>query len=539
MSQVANRRFPARTRAAVSDAGLAPICSVSCEGMARFARAAALLVATGQIAYGLDPIVLIKNGRVRGSGVPVVSFKGVPYAAPPVGRLRWRPPEEPASWDGIRDATDFGPECPQLRPNGPTSEDCLSLNVWTPARSASDRLPVMVWIHGGGFFGGAGSRAAYDGERLARRGVVVVTLNYRVGALGFLAHPALSKESAHAVSGNYGLLDQIAALRWVQNNIAQFGGDPANVTAFGESAGAYSICILTVSPLAKGLFQRAIMQSLPLMFQPARRLRGWHAALAPAEVQGKKLASDIPALRTIPADQIVTRMAAGPTLSTGTHFYPVVDGWVLPDDPADLVGTPRQARVAVLTGYNADEGTFFLVNAPKTTAEFQSFVRYKFGEAQLQSILTMYPAKTDAEAPAALARFFGDYELIASTVLTAREMARVSQVHLYQFSRVGPPARKLWNGAAHTSDLPYVFDHVTTASDDFDPLDRTISDAIAGAWVRFAKTGDPNGPGLPVWPAYRPPAYQYLNYSDTIAAASGFRETQIEFCRRALEQTRR
>jgi len=246
----------------------------------------ALPIAISQASYGLDRTVITKSGPVRGAGTDVVSFKGIPYAAAPVGQLRWHPPENPSPWSTVRDATQFGPQCPQpqrvipglagARPL-PTNEDCLTLNIWTPARTAADRLPVMVWIHGGGFYVGSGSTPAYDGEALARRGVVLVTLNYRLGALGFLAHPGLSHESARSVSGNYGLLDQIAALRWVQDNIAQFGGNPANVTAFGQSGGAYSICILMASPLAKGLFRRAIMQSLPLMFQPVLRLRTEHA----------------------------------------------------------------------------------------------------------------------------------------------------------------------------------------------------------------------------------------------------------------------
>jgi para-nitrobenzyl esterase len=497
----------------------------------------ALVAAVSEGSYGFDVTVVTKSGRVKGTGVGIASFKGIPYAAPPVGRLRWRPPEAPASWNNVRDASQFGPQCPQPRP-GLSSEDCLSLNIWTPATSAPDHLPVMVWIHGGGFFAGSGSLPAYDGEALARRGVVLVTLNYRLGALGFLAHPALSRESARGVSGNYGILDQIAALRWVQNNIAQFGGDPANVTVFGESGGAYSICVLTVSPLTQGLFRRAILQSLPLMFQPARRLREHHASLASAEEEGQTKVPDVASLRMIGAEQIVKQVAPGPTLSNATHFYPVVDGWVLPNDPADLIGTKRQASAPILIGYNADEGNFFAPDAPKTLAGLQTFVRSKFHDSVLEPILGMYRAKTDADAPGALTRFFGDYELLTSTVLTARAMARVSNVHVFQFSRVGPLSRRLWNGAAHTSELPYVFDHVTSPSADFEPQDKAVSDVMAGAWVTFAKIGDPNGPGLPVWPQYQEPGYRYLNYSDNITTESGFRESQIEFCKRVLKQLR-
>jgi para-nitrobenzyl esterase len=499
----------------------------------------ALVLVIAPASYGLDQTVTIANGRLRGAGGEVVSFKGIPYAAAPVGRRRWRAPEDPAAWRNVRDATQFGPQCPQPQPSGAVNEDCLTLNVWTSARSTSERLPVMVWIHGGGFFRGSGSNSAYDGEALARRGVVLVTLNYRLGALGFLTHPALSRESAHGVSGNYGLLDQIAALRWVQKNIAHFGGDPASITVFGESGGANSICILMLSPLAKGLFHRAILQSLPLMFQPTRRLREVYAGLASAESDGASRVADISVARRMSAEEIVNRIAPAPTLSTGVHFYPVVDGWLLPEDPTVLIEAQGRTLVPVLMGYGADEGIFFLANAPKTVSGFQAFVAHKFPQTPFESILATYPARTDAEAPAALAQFFGDYELLTSTVLTARAMARRGNVYLYQFSRVGPRSRRLWNGAAHTADIPYVFDHVEIPSEDFDPPDKTVSEAMVGAWVHFAKAANPNGPALPEWPRYREPDYRYLNYSDRISTESGFRESEIEFCRSVLEQAAR
>jgi para-nitrobenzyl esterase len=495
----------------------------------------ALVLVIAPASYGLDLTVTTASGRLRGAGGEVVSFKGIPYAAAPVGPLRWRAPGDPAVWDNVRDASQFGPQCPQPQSSGAISEDCLTLNVWTSARSTSQRLPVMVWIHGGGFIRGSGSNSAYDGEALARRGVVLVTLNYRLGALGFLTHPTLSRESAHRVSGNYGLLDQIAALRWVQKNIAHFGGDPSNITVFGESGGAYSICILMVSPLAKGLFHRAILQSLPLMFQPTRRLREAYAGLASAEADGSRVA-DISVARSMSAEEIVNQIAPAPTLSTGVHFYPVVDGWLLPEDPAVLIQSHVRALVPVLMGYGADEGNFFVANAPKTVSGFQAFVAHKFPQTPFESILAMYPVSTDAEAPVALAQFFGDYELLTSTVLTARAMARRGVVYLYQFSRVGPRSRRLWNGAAHTADIPYVFDHVQIPSEDFDLPDKRVSAAMAEAWVHFAKTGNPNGPNLPEWPRYHETDYRYLNYSDRISTDSGFRESEIEFCRRVLEQ---
>jgi para-nitrobenzyl esterase len=287
-----------------------------------------------------------------------------------------------------------------------------------------------------------------------------------------------------------------------------------------------------VSPMAKGLFRRAILQSLPLMFQPAIQLK-------PAEAEEKTKAPDIAALRMGSAEQILKQVVARPPLSAGIHLFPIVDGWLLPKDPADLIGTAQQASIPVLIGYTADEGNFFLGTAPKGISGFQTFVQSKFGAARLESILTMYPAKTDPDASDALGRFFGDYELITSTVLTARAMARVGNVHLYQFSRVGPLSRRLWNGATHTSEIPYVFDHVTAPSADFEPQDKVVSEAMVGAWVRFAKTGDHNASDLPTWPTYREPGYQYLKYSDSIATDAGFREAQVEFCARLLEQLRR
>jgi para-nitrobenzyl esterase len=267
----------------------------------------------------------------------------------------------------------------------------------------------------------------------------------------------------------------------MQKNIAHFGGDPANITVFGESGSAYSICILMVSPLAKGLFRRAILQSLPLMFQPTRRLREAYAGLASAEADGVSRVADIGVARSISDAEIVKQIAPAPTLSTGVHFYPVVDGWLLSEDPAVLMQAQGPTPVPVLMGY----------------------------------------------------------ELLTSTVLTARAMSRRGNVYLYQFSRVGPKSRRLWNGAAHTADIPYVFDHVQIPSEDFDLPDRTVSEAMVGAWVHFAKVGNPNGPNLPEWPRYHEPDYRYLNYADRINTESDFRGSEIEFCRRVLEQAAR
>jgi para-nitrobenzyl esterase len=304
--------------------------------------------------------VQTSSGPVRGAGTDIVTFKGIPYAAPPTGERRWRPPVAPESWTAVRDAARFGPQCPQPKNFAPrgraqaamamppvaSSEDCLTVNVWTPAKSAGERLAVMVWIHGGAFTIGSGSSPRSSAEVLAGRGVVVVTFNYRLGVLGFLTHPALSRESERQVSGNYGVLDQIAALRWVRANIAAFGGDPSNVTLFGQSAGASSAAgVLTVSPLAQGLFHRVIAQSAGTTgtFGPKPRLRASYYGLMSAEAAGESMAADITRLRAMNADEVVDKLPGSPTFSTGWHYSPVIDGYVLPEDPGALLGTSRKA----------------------------------------------------------------------------------------------------------------------------------------------------------------------------------------------------
>ena len=317
----------------------------------------ALTVVHGQAPQPFPTTVQTQSGLVRGSGSVVIAFKGIPYAAPPTGDRRWRPPAAAERWTDVRDATRFGPRCPGTPParlialggpGAPSSEDCLTLNVWTAAKSSGDRLPVMVWIHGGGFTAGSVTSPRVDGTNLARRGVVVVSFNYRLGALGFLAHPALSRESEHQVSGNYGLLDQITALRWVRANIAAFGGNPENVTLFGSSAGASSQGFLMVSPLARGLFHRAIAQSLgSTAAGPKPRLRVPYYGFAAAEAHGLSIAPDIATLRALSADEVLARMP-NDTEALGNIFrriyVPLVDGYVIPDDPAVLMGTNSQSR---------------------------------------------------------------------------------------------------------------------------------------------------------------------------------------------------
>jgi para-nitrobenzyl esterase len=398
----------------------------------------------------------------------------------------------------------------------------------------------MVWIHGGGFNFGTVTLPRLDGTNLARRGVVVVSLNYRLGALGFLAHPALSRESEHQVSGNYGLLDQIAALRWVRANIAAFGGNPENVTLFGSSAGASSQIFLMVSPLARGLFHRAIAQSLGYSaVGPKPRLRVPSYRFAAAEGHGLSLAADIATLRGLSADEVLTRMP-NPSETLGVGLYvPLVDGYVVPDDPALLVGTNNQLKVPLLIGHNADEGLFYVRDLPKTIEDYRAFIRARFPAEFVDKVLARYPAATDADVAMVAPVLETESRFVATAALTARAASKVSAVYMYRFSRVAPSSRSAWGGAAHNSEVPYVFDNTSGDASQFEEIDRTVSGAMAAAWVRFAKTGNPNGGGLPQWPAYRSPDYRLLDFGDAITERSNARSPEIEFFQQAFETMRR
>lgn len=475
------------------------------------------------------------SGLVVGEGGDVCVYKGIPFAASPVGDLRWRPPQPVTPWEGVRLCTNFGPWCPQPKPLmgrelGELSEDCLYLNVWAPARNPTGRLPVMVWIHGGGHTTGSGASPYYDGERLAREGVVLVTINYRLGPFGYLAHPQLSKESERQVSGNYGLLDQIAALQWVQRNIAAFGGDPGCVTIFGESAGAASVCRLMVSPLAKGLFHRAIAQSGGAHGNN-RYLRERRGSLEPMEAIGEQLAAKLgcdkandvlAALRAKSWQQILDAAAPGQGLfGRGVKYGPVVDGWAVPDDPVTLFAAGRQHDVPFLAGSNADEGTVFLQQANVQRVQgYKWLLRLRFG-AEADRVFALFPAERDEDAGPAFARLVGVSAFVAPARFLARSMQRCkSPAYLYHFTRVPPGERAQKLGAFHALELAYVFGTLTDKLA-FDQTDRTLSDTMRKCWTRFARTGDPNGPGLPQWPAYHPEKDELMEFGDAVRVRIG------------------
>jgi para-nitrobenzyl esterase len=447
-----------------------------------------------------------------GGGVRV--YKGIPYAAPPLGRLRWRPPEPVPAWTGVKPSNAFGPNSLQGVVWGDidpfavgVSEDCLYLNVWTPAAPADQaRLSTMVWIHGGGFAAGSGAEPRYDGAHLAARGIVVVTLNHRLNALGFLAHPELTAESAHRASGNYGLLDCVAALGWVKRNIAAFGGDPGKVTIAGESAGSEAVSALMASPLAKGLFARVIGESAAMFPSPTRA----PAPLAKAEAVGVEFmrkvgAKTLAELRAAPAEAI---LAAAPW----PGYRPIVDGWFLPRSPDEIFAAHEQSDVPLLAGWNRDEGfNFTLMQGRDAKRPYPDLVRGIFRE-RTEEALRHYPGgspKADAAAADALG---GDLMIIHPTWawIEAQKRSGRADIFRFRFDRA-PLTPQGWfgerdsreAGAFHAGEILYVFDNLHAFPWLIDDADRALASLASSYWINFVNTGDPNGPGLPHWPSYR------------------------------------
>jgi para-nitrobenzyl esterase len=454
--------------------------------------------------------VATESGRLQGTtnaDRSVVSFKKVPYAAPPIGELRWKPPLRAQDWTGVRRADEFGPACLQTEVFGnlhlrteQSSEDCLFLNVWVPNRNTKTKFPVIVWIYGGGFVTGDSSEPRYDGENLAKKGVIVVIPNYRLGVFGFLSHPELTKESPNKASGNYALLDQVAALQWVARNIASFGGDPDNVTLAGQSAGSFSVSVLMASPLAQGLFQKAIGES-----------GGFYPPLTPlaeAEKTGEEFlrsvgASSIAAMRNKSGAEL---LQAAANYKGGFAFDSTLDGHVLPIDPVIVYKKGRQSRIPLLAGWNADEGKMSFLSAPqKTTAKsFAELANSRFG-ADAAEFLKFYPADSDEQAKTS-AEKLADDDFSGFSTWKWIEMhrktgsSRVYQYHFEQVPAVGPGELV---GSKHSDEIEYVFQTLNSRKGvHWTAMDYELSDMVSSYWVNFAKFGDPNSKASTHWPEY-------------------------------------
>ena len=459
-----------------------------------------LLLSSPAVFSALPQPVSTLDGMLSGEAIEnnITVFRGIPFAAPPVGQNRWRPPQPVASWAGVREASTFAPRCVQggFTPGADqplTSEDCLYLNVWTPADEPGVNLPVFVWLHGGAFASGSGSDARYDGANLAVKGAVVVTLNYRLGSFGFFAHPQLTAESEAGSSGNYAMLDIIRALEWVYDNIASFGGDPINVTLAGESAGANAVANMLASPLSAGLIHRAIMQSggwMGLGISAQLTLAEHEAAgVAQAQAFGARSLAD---LRAASAQEILENFPANGQIN--------VDGWFLPRDASLAYAENAHQPVDVLVGSNSDEANFFAFGpGPQTLAELQAWARDKYG-ALAEHFFGLYPASNDQEANAAYKQAFNDEMAWVMRNLALRQGQRGLGAYVYHFTRV-PPGQEA-TGAAHVAELPYMFNQ-SEQNPRWTDTDRTLAETMSSYWLRFAASTNPNTAGLPAWPAYR------------------------------------
>jgi para-nitrobenzyl esterase len=456
----------------------------------------------------------------------VRAFKGIPFAAPPVGPLRWKPPAAAPAWEGVRRTDRFGMNAAQgvvfgdIDPTMPgTSEDCLYLNVWSSG-SVGDRLPVLFWIHGGGFMVGHGAEPRYAGANLAARGMVVVTANHRLSALGFMAHPELTAESPHRASGNYGLFDQLAALKWVVENIASFGGDPAAITIAGESAGSISVSALMASPLARGLFHRAIGQSGGLFPPP---VIGYDEGREAAETLGVSFAKAVGAaslaeLRAVPAERIVEAQK-------DFRFWPIADGYLLSRAPAEIFSAGEQNDVPLLAGWNRDEGFNFDLR-PGPSESYDAIVRRRVGE-HADAVLAHYPAATPENSARELG---GDLTINYGTWawLEAQRKTGKADVFRYRFDHApkvpadwfgGRPVEEA--GAFHAAEIVYSLDNLGALPWAIEDADRSTAAAMVGYWANFIRTGNPNGPGLPAWPSYRASGDPVMHIAATPGVAPG------------------
>ncbi|HBK47183.1 MAG TPA: carboxylesterase [Xanthomonadaceae bacterium] len=494
------------------------------------------------------PVVDTAAGRVQGLAEgPLQVFKGIPFAAPPVGALRWKAPAPVQAWSGVKDATQFGPACIQpsnrvqsiyAQDIGATSEDCLSLNVWAPADARN--APVLVWIHGGALRTGSSKEPFYDGARLARRGVVVVSINYRLGVLGYLAHPELSAESAQGVSGNYGVLDQIAALQWVKDNIGGFGGDPSNVTVAGESAGALSVMYLLAAPPARGLFHKAILQSAYMISTPALK-NGVHGEFAAEDVgrfvAGKLAAPDIAALRARSGQDVTDAAAAA-----GFAPWAAIDGQVLTRQLVETFERGEQAPVPILVGFNSGEIRSLTILAPPvpaSAADYEATIRRNYSDLA-DAFLRQYPGSNLQESIFANTR---DALYGWTSERLARNQTAIGQpAYLYFFDHGYPAADKANLHGFHASEIPYVFGTFDATPPRWPknpdtPEERRFSDAMIDYWTSFARTGSPSAERAPAWPAYAT-GMSYMHFADTPKASQRLLPGMYELHEEAVRRRR-
>ncbi len=464
-----------------------------------------------------SPTVTLANGKLRGSRTPDggAVFKGIPFAQPPVGRLRWHAPLPAKPWSGLRDATSFRPPCVQGGALGVhSSEDCLYLNVWTPQWPMKSPAAVMVWIYGGGNFAGAASDPTFNGESLARHGVILVTANYRVGVFGFFELPQLSAESPHHVSGNYGLLDQIMVLRWVHDNIAKFGGDPGNVTIFGESAGSLDINLLMASPLAKGLYQRVIGESGPVIAPPslAQGEKKDEALVAKLRITGGSI---LKKLRALPSAEL--ERATGQGLAfIGPNLGVVVDGWLFPQSPMQAFYQGKELHVGLMLGSNSQElqRPFFPMSGTLREAIQSQYGPLAGRALALYGLNGTAEPKPSPEFGPVLAQWATDSQFRCGSVAElVWHTAAHNTGYQFQFSRPMPGRENL--GAPHGSEVPYVFGTLAVGrnASRYNATDYRVSAEMEGYWTNFAKTGNPNGGNLPHWPRFNPSTRAYIDFT--------------------------
>ena len=513
--------------------------------MKKIFRAIPLIFVLSAFGFGMtveattqSPTVKIANGLVFGyASGNVWIFKGVPFAAPPVGDLRWKPPQPPKDWNGVLECKSWPASAMQAKPGPfmmwteefiappePLSEDCLYLNLWTAAQLPGKKYPVMVWIHGGGFTGGAGSCAVYDGEEMAKQDIVFVTINYRLGVFGFLALPELAAESPMKVSGNLGFLDQIAALEWIRKNIAAFGGDPNNVTILGQSAGSMSVNALMASPLAKGLFHKAILQSGGLFSNRMMKTMadGEKSGLAFME---RAKATNLAELRRMSAEDI-QKAASG--MGFG-GFGPVQDGKVIPTGLVDYFKAGRQNDVPVMSGWVTGDGALF--GPPSGNVEsFVKLAKDRYGDKAAE-FLKLFPADNSEQCKASQKKL----SLISFAVMSSHDVALFGKhkAYLYQFSHVPPDKPGFPNyGAFHTSEVPYALHTLHLWNRPWTPGDLELERIMSGYWANFARTGNPNGKGLPKWQNFDQKSSCVQELDNPISSKPALYARELEFLER-------